>query len=54
MLGYCMKCRERADNKNPRVAKTTKGKIIILIKCAVYDTKKLRFIKEQEACGLFG
>ena len=49
-----MKCRERADNKNPRVAKTTKGKIIILIKCVVHDTKKLRFIKEQDASGLFG
>ena len=31
-----------------RVAKTKKGKIILLSKCAVCDNKTLRFIKEQE------
>ena len=28
------------------------GKIMLLSKCAVCDSKKLEFIKEQEASGL--
>ena len=29
MLWYCLKCREKANGKNPRFAKTNKGKLII-------------------------
>ena len=49
MLSHCLKCREKADSKNPKVAKTNTGKLINLSKCAACDTKRLRFIKEQEA-----
>ena len=38
--------------KNSRVTKTKKGKPILLSKWAVCDSKKFRFIKEQEASGL--
>ena len=38
--------------KNSRVTKIKKGKPILLSKCAVCHSKKLRFIKEQEASGL--
>ena len=38
--------------KNSRVTKIKKGKPILLSRCAVCDSKKLRFIKEQEASGL--
>ena len=31
--------------------KTKTGKIILLSKCAVCDSKKIKFIKEQEAIG---
>ena len=38
--------------KNSNVTKTKKGKPILLSKWAVCDSKKFRFIKEQEASGL--
>ena len=50
MLSYCLKCRKNTESKNPKVARTKNGKMVLLSKCAVCDTKK--FIKQQEACGL--
>ena len=44
-----MKCREKTDSKNPRVAKRNRGKLIILSKGLACRTKKLRFIKEKGA-----
>ena len=52
MLSYCLKCRKNTESKNPKVVKTKNGRIIILSKCAVCDSKKSKFIKEQEASGL--
>ena len=40
------------EGKNLRVANKKRGKPMFLSKCAVYDGKKSRFIKEQEARGL--
>ena len=54
MLLYCLKCRKNTENKNPKVARTKNGKIMFLSKCAVWDSKKLKFIKEQEASELLG
>ena len=34
---------------NPRVSKTTKGKTMILSKCAICGSKKSKFLKEQQA-----
>ena len=39
-------------SKNPKVAKGNKGKLILLSKCAVFNCKKLRFIRKQKASGL--
>ena len=36
----------------PKVAKTKNGRIMLLSKCAVSDSKTSRFIKQQEASGL--
>ena len=49
MLLYCLKCRKNTENKNLKVVKTRNGRIMVLSKCAVSDSKKSRFIKEQEA-----
>ena len=49
---YCFKCRKNTESKNPKVAKTKNGRIMLLSKCAVCDSKKSKFIKEQEASGL--
>ena len=37
------------DSKNPKVGKTKNGRIMLLAKCEVCDSKKSKFIKEQEA-----
>ena len=49
---YCLKCRKNTESKNPKVAKTKNERIMFLSKCAVCDSKKSKFIKEQEASGL--
>ena len=52
MLSYRLKCRKNTESKNSNLAKTKKGRIILLLKCAVYDSKKSKFIKQQEVSGL--
>ena len=49
MLSYYLKCRKNAENKNPKVARVRNGRIMLLSKCAEYDSKTLKFIKYQEA-----
>ena len=49
MLSYCLKCRKNTGNKNPEVVKTKKGRIMLLSKCAVCNSKISKFLKEQEA-----
>ena len=52
MLPYCLKCRKNTESKNLRVSKPKKGKPMLLSKCEVRGSKKLRFIKEQDTSGL--
>ena len=52
MLSYCLKCWRNTESKNQKIAKTKKGKIMLLSKCAVCDSKKSRFMKEKEASEL--
>ena len=52
MLSYCLKCRKNTESKNPKALKTKNGRIIILSKCAMCNSKKMRLSKEQEARGL--
>ena len=52
MKSYCLKCRKDTENINPNVSSTINGKAIILSKCAIYVSKKSRFIQIQEAKGL--
>ena len=49
MPSYCLECRKNTKNINIRVSKTINGKSMILSKCAICGSKKLKFIKEQEA-----
>ena len=49
MKSCCLKCRKNTENVNPRVSKTSNGRTMALSKC---DSKKSRFIKNQEAKGL--
>ena len=52
MLWYCLKCRKNTESENPKVARIKNGRIMLLLKCAVCDSKKSKFIKQQEASGL--
>ena len=54
MLSYCLKCRKNTESKNPKVVKTKNGRIMLLSKCVVCNSKKSKFIKEQEASELLG
>ena len=48
MKSYCFKCRRDTQNINPKVSKTINNRIMVLSKCAIYGSKKSRFIKNQE------
>ena len=48
-MSYCLKCRKNTESKNPKVARTKNERIMLLSKCKVFDTKKSKFIKEQES-----
>ena len=48
MLSYCWKYRKNRE-KNQKVVKTKNERIMLLLKCAVFNSKKLTFLKEQVA-----
>ena len=49
---YCLKSiKNTTKNMNPIVSKTINDKILLLSKCAVYDSKKSRFIKKTRSKG---
>ena len=52
MLSYCLKCTKNTEIKNPKVAKTKNGRIMLLSKCTACDSKKLKYINEREASEL--
>ena len=52
MESYCLKSKKYTKNINPQVSSTSNGKIMILSKCAICNSKKSKFIKKQEAKGL--
>ena len=52
MLSYSLKCRKHTESKIPNIVKTKIRRIMLLSKCAVCNSKKLKFIKEQEATRL--
>ena len=51
MSCFCLKYRKKTENLNPKAAKTSNYKIMLLSKCAVCGSKKSRFMKKQEASG---
>ena len=52
MKSYCLNCRKNTENINSKVSKASNGKTMVLSKCAICDSKKSRFIKNQEVKGL--
>ena len=54
MFSYCLICKKNTENKNPKVVRTKNGKIMLLLKCAVRNSKKSKKFKEQEAKEFLG
>ena len=52
METFCLKCKNHTENINPQVSSTSNGKVMILSKCAICNSKKSKFINKQEAKGL--
>ena len=52
MLSYCLKRRKNKQTKNPKIAKERNGRIMLLLQCAMCNSKKSKFIKEEEASWL--
>ena len=52
MFSYCLKCRKNTESKNPQAVKRKNRRIMLLSKCAMCNSKQLKFVKEQEASGL--
>ena len=52
MLCYCLKSRKNTERKNPKAVRSKNGRIMLLSKCKVCDSKNSKFIKEQDAIEL--
>ena len=52
MLSFCLKRRKNTESKNPKVVRTKNGRIMLLSKCSVCNSKKSKFLKKQEPRGL--
>ena len=42
MLSYCLTCKKNTDSINPRVSATSNGRTMILSKCAIHGSKKIK------------
>ena len=52
METYCLKCKKHTKNIDPQVSSNSNGKLMILSKCAICNSKKSKFNNKQEAKGL--
>ena len=52
MNSYCLSCKKDTKNINPKIVRNKNNRLMKLPKCAIFNNKKSRFIKEQEARGL--
>ena len=46
---YCMKCRKDTENIDPKMFRTKNNRYIMQSKCLFCETKKSKFVEEQEA-----
>ena len=47
-----MECRKNTQSKNPKIVGNKNGRIMLLSRCVVRNSKKSKFLKEQEARGI--
>ena len=48
MLSYCLKCKKSTDCKNPKVVRTKNGRLKLLSKCSVCNSKNQNFLKNKK------
>ena len=48
MLSFCLRYKKNTESKNPKVARTKNRRIMLLSKRSLCDSKKLKFIEQQE------
>ena len=53
MNTYCVKCRKDTANIDPKIVRTKNNRLVMQSNCSVCGIKKSKFIKEQEAKGLW-
>ena len=46
---YCLACRKYTKNNNSKVVRNRQNKLMMQSNCAICNSKKYRFIKEQQA-----
>ena len=51
MLSYYLKCRKNTESKNAKLVKAKNGRIMLLSKCSECNSKKSKFLNEQETRG---
>ena len=49
---YCLACKKHTKNNNPKIVRNRQNRLMIQSNCATCDSKKFRFIKEQQAMGI--
>ena len=49
---YCLASRKYTKNNNPKIVRNGQNRLMIQSNCAICDSKKPRFIKEQQAMGI--
>ena len=50
---YCLVYRKYTKNNNLKIVRNRQNRLMIQSNCATCDSKKSRFIKEQQAMGIF-
>ena len=48
MLPYCLKYKKGTESIDPKFSATSKGRTMILAKCAICSSKKSKFLKKQD------
>ena len=48
MLSYCLKCKRNTESINPKVLKTTNGRMMILSTCAILVVKNQNLLKSSK------
>ena len=49
MISHCLKSRKNTECKSPKAVRIKNRRTILSSKCSVFNCKKLKFLKEQEA-----